>query len=218
MSLWWVLKLWVMEPHNLFPGLIEELIEGKTNPKQWSRQWLRPKVPIESLLIYAHSLHLMKRFSLPEQWEVLGPIAYYLISGEFDPQKYVGKRPEILIINDSSKKSDNLVYLLNWDAGIAFKIDEYTTEKEFNSLWKDVAKIRDSLQDATGIKPPYHRQTGEKWEKLLFMRLEWYKLRRQAGSIYKALEKLSYTEAGAPPIETFKYGVKQIDELMRPIP
>jgi len=218
MSLGRVFRFWVAEFHTLFPGLIEELLEGKTKPEQWSRQWISPEAPIESLLIFAHSLHFMRRFDLPERWQVLGPIAYYLISGDFDPQKYVGKRPEILIIDDSLKKQDDLIYLLNWNRGIAFKIDEYTTEKEFTSLWKDVVKVRDTLQDTTGIKPPHHRQTGEKSEKRLLKYLEWYELRQQADSVEKALDKLAYTEAGAPPIETFKYGVNRIDELMRPIP
>lgn len=218
MSLGRVLKFWATEFHNLFPGLIEELIEGKTKPEQWSRQWISPKVPIGSLLIYAHSLHLMKRFDLPERWQVLGPIAYYLISGEFDPQKYVRKRPEILIIDDSLKKPDDLIYLLNWNRGIAFKVDEYTTVKEFNSLWKDVAKVRDTLRDVTGIKPPHHRRTGKKWEKRLLKYLEWYRLRQQADSFKKAVDKLWEMEVETPSVEAFRYGVKQIDELMRPIP
>ena len=216
-SLGWVLRFWAMELHNLFPAFIKELLEGKINPEQWSHQWVSPEVPIESLLIYVHSLQLMRRFKLPERWQVLGPVAYYLISGEFDQQKYAGKRPEVFIINDSLKKPDNLSYLLNWNRGIAFKIDEYTTEKEFYSLWKDVAKVRDTLRNVTGIKPPYHRRTGKKWEERLVKWLDWYKLYKQSGSIDKALEKLSYTEAGAPPTETFKYAVNQIDKLMRPI-
>ena len=214
-SLGWVLRFWAMDLHRLFPAFLEELLEGKIKPEQQSRQWISAEAPRECLLIYAHSSHLIKRFNLPERWQVFGPIAYYLTSGEFTPEKYAGKRPEVFIIDDSSKKLDNLNYWLNWHRGIAFKIDEYITEKEVCGLWEDVVKVRDRLRDATGIKPPHHRRTGKKWGKRLAKWLEWYKAYRQADSIDKALNKLSMS-AEAPPTETFKYAIKEIDNLMRP--
>lgn len=217
------------------PSVKEDILRDNINPAQWV-------CPVNYVVTHAHALRLMERFNLPYTFSVFLNVLYYMVEGRFATQ--TSERPNTLILDDSAGSDDLMPSILTWRRGIAFEVDEYTTKKEFHSLWPTVVAIRDGLRDSTDIEPPQRRRKGEKWERQQNRWLGWYRLHEKLGSPEKVADYLSveFRKIGTPEeipkalselliyhtkterneryevpgVETIRNAIKQLEELWRP--
>ena len=91
-------------------------------------------------------------------------------------------------------------------------------------LWPEVEKAREDLKDITEIRPSSGKRgaTSKSLDRVSTW-LEWYKLRRQLSSIdkvvdylYKRAIEVEIENAKEISAETIRYGVKEIEEMMKP--